>query len=146
MFSLWKQKRNQALVVGLLKKGEEAPCRRSKEDKGPFCSIRDFLVAELPEWMVLSGCLETSENKKGIWEAMSQCCKALADSGAPSIDTHSCTVSMSVEFGGPQLRSLLGQGTRLSADMSCEHWNRSSYGYLQLGVPEISFQWRNVPF
>lgn len=58
-----------------MKKGEEAPGRRSKEDKGPFCSIRDFLVAELdtvkrtkqwPEWMVLSGCLETSENKKGI--------------------------------------------------------------------------------
>lgn len=63
-------------MVRLLKEGEKAPRRRSKEAKGPaFCSIRDFLVAELdkvrrtkqwPEWMVSSGCLETSENKKDI--------------------------------------------------------------------------------
>lgn len=63
-------------MVRLLKKREEAPGRRSKEDKAPaFCSIRDFLVAELnkvkrakqwPEWMVPSAYLETSENKKDI--------------------------------------------------------------------------------
>lgn len=63
-------------MVILLKKGEVAPGRRSKVNKGPaFCSIRDFLVAELdkverakqwPECMVPSAYLETPENKKDI--------------------------------------------------------------------------------